>query len=364
MLTLLEEWMQQNNYSRIGEFRGKLNYANIASPSLYERVQFMKYFPVTSRAMNIQQLEYIIAVDNLRHFSKAAEASYVTQPTLSMMIQKLEDELGVKIFDRSQLPVHPTEIGKRIIDQARVAVAQVNQIKEIIQEEKGIVKGIFRLGIIPTIAPYLLPALMQVHSDNKFDIRIVISELTTDQVLKGLSNDSLDGGILATPLKEPAITEYPIYYERFFAYVSPREKPLFAKTSLDESDLTATKLWLLDEVHCFRTQILHLCNFKKRRDNNQAIFSYEAGSIDTLIHIVDQNDGLTVIPEMALKNLSESQMKNVRPFKNSTPVREVSLITRKEFFRERLLNIIIDEVKLAVPKSMQDEAMKKYVVPL
>jgi len=139
---------------------------------------------------------------------------------------------------------------------------------------------------------------------------------------------------------------------------------LFAKTSLDESDLTATKLWLLDEVHCFRTQILHLCNFKKRRDNNQAIFSYEAGSIDTLIHIVDQNDGLTVIPEMALKNLSESQMKNVRPFKNSTPVREVSLITRKEFFRERLLNIIIDEVKLAVPKSMQDEAMKKYVVPL
>ncbi len=314
--------------------------------------------------MNIQQLEYIIAVDNLRHFSKAAEASFVTQPTLSMMIQKLEDELGVKIFDRSQLPVHPTEIGKRVIDQARVAVAQVNQIKEIIQEEKGIVKGVFRLGIIPTIAPYLLPGLMQVHSDNKFDIRIVISELTTDQILKGLSNDLLDGGILATPLKEPAISEHPIYYERFFAYVSPREKALYAKTSLEESDLTAAKLWLLDEVHCFRTQILHLCNLKKRRGSNQTIFSYEAGSIDTLIHIVDQNEGLTVIPEMALKNLSEAQMKNVRPFKNSTPVREVSLITRKEFFRERLLNIIIDEVKLAVPKSMLDEAMKKYVVPL
>ncbi|MEN6588250.1 MAG: hydrogen peroxide-inducible genes activator [Proteiniphilum sp.] len=314
--------------------------------------------------MNIQQLEYIIAVDNYRHFSKAAEASFVTQPTLSMMIQKLEDELGVKIFDRSQLPVHPTEIGRHIIDQARVAVAQVNQIKEIIQEEKGIVKGVFRLGIIPTIAPYLLPGLMQVHSDNKFDVRIVISELTTDQILKGLSNDSLDGGILATPLKEPAISEHPIYYERFFAYVSPREKALYAKTSLEESDLTAARLWLLDEVHCFRTQILHLCNLKKRRDSNQTIFSYEAGSIDTLINIVDKNEGLTVIPEMALKNLSETQRKNVRPFKNSTPVREVSLITRKEFFRERLLNIIIDEVKLAVPESMQDEAMKKYVVPL
>jgi LysR family hydrogen peroxide-inducible transcriptional activator len=314
--------------------------------------------------MNIQQLEYIIAVDNYRHFSKAAEASFVTQPTLSMMIQKLEEELGVKLFDRSQLPVQPTEIGTRLINQARMALAQINQIKEIVQEEKGIVKGVFRLAIIPTISPYLLPKLMQVHSDNKFDIRIVISELTTDQILKGLANDSIDGGILATPLKEPAITEHPIYYERFFAYVSPREKALYAKTSLDESDLTSTRLWLLDEVHCFRTQILHLCNLKKRRGSNQTIFTYEAGSIDTLINIVDQNEGLTVIPEMALANMSESQKKNVRPFKNSTPVREVSLITRKEFFRERLLNIIIDEVKTAVPRSLQDEAMKKYVVPL
>lgn len=314
--------------------------------------------------MNIQQLEYIIAVDNYRHFSKAAEASFVTQPTLSMMIQKLEEELGVKLFDRSQLPVQPTEIGTRLINQARIALAQINQIKEIVQEEKGIVKGVFRLAIIPTISPYLLPKLMQVHSDNKFDIRIVISELTTDQILKGLANDSIDGGILATPLKEPAITEHPIYYERFFAYVSPREKALYAKTSLDESDLTSTRLWLLDEVHCFRTQILHLCNLKKRRGSNQTIFTYEAGSIDTLINIVDQNEGLTVIPEMALANMSESQKKNVRPFKNSTPVREVSLITRKEFFRERLLNIIIDEVKTVVPRSLQDEAMKKYVVPL
>ncbi len=311
--------------------------------------------------MNIQQLEYIIAVDNHRHFSKAAEASFVTQPTLSMMIQKLEEELGVKIFDRSQLPVQPTEIGgEKVINQARVAVAQVNQIKEIIQEERGIVKGVFRLGIIPTVSPYLLPRLMQVHSENRFDIRIVISELTTDQILKGLSNDSLDGGILATPpLKDPAITEHPMYYERFFAYVSPFEKSLYSKTVLDEGDLTASRLWLLDEVHCFRTQILHLCHLKKRRGGNHSIFSYEAGSIDTLINIVDQNEGLTVIPEMAIANLSETQKKNVRSFRNSTPVREISLITRKEFLRERLINIIIGEVKAAVPRSLQDDAMKK-----
>lgn len=314
--------------------------------------------------MNIQQLEYIIAVDTYRHFSKAAEASFVTQPTLSMMIQKLEEELDVKIFDRSQLPVQPTEIGKRIIDQARVAVAQVNQIKEIIHEEKGIVKGVFRLGIIPTVSPYLLPKLMQVHSESQHDIRIVITELTTDQILKGLANDSLDGGIVATPLKEPTIKERPIYYERFFGYVSPLERSLYAKTALDEDDLSTTKLWLLDEVHCFRTQILHLCNLKKRRGTNQSIFSYEAGSIDTLIQIVDQNDGITVIPEMAIANLSEKQKKNVRPFKNATPVREISLITRKEYLRERLIDIIVDEVKAAVPRSLQDEAMKKYVIPL
>ena len=270
----------------------------------------------------------------------------------------------MKIFDRSQLPVQPTEIGSRIIDQARVAVTQVNQIKEIIREEKGIVKGVFRLGIIPTVAPYLLPKLMHVHRESNHDIRIVISELTTNQILKGLSNDSLDGGVLATPLKESTIKERPIYYERFFAYVSPMEKSLYAKTALEEDDLSTVKLWLLDEVHCFRTQILHLCNLKKRRGTNQTIFSYEAGSIDTLIHIVDQNDGLTVIPEMALANLSETQKKNVRPFKNSTPVREISLITRKEYLRERLLDIIVGEVKAAVPRSLQDEAMKKYVIPL
>ena len=313
--------------------------------------------------MNIQQLEYIIAVDNHRHFSRAAEASFVTQPTLSMMIQKLEDELGAKIFDRTQLPVEPTEIGRRIIDQARVAVAQINQIKEIILEEKGIVKGTFRLGIIPTVSPYLLPKLMEVHTQANSDVRIIIRELTTDNILRGLANDSLDGGILATPLKDDSITERPIYYERFFAYVSPKERALYAKNELDESDLNNAKLWMLDEVHCFRTQILHLCNLKKRR-SPQSIFSFEAGSIDTLIKIVDDNDGLTVIPEMALYNLTEQQKKNVRPFKNTTPVREISMITRKEFIRERLIGIVMDEIKNAIPHSLKDMALKKYVIPL
>ncbi len=313
--------------------------------------------------MNIQQLEYIIAVDNHRHFSKAAEASFVTQPTLSMMIQKLEDELGAKIFDRTQLPVQPTEIGKKIINQARMAVAQINQIKDIVMEERGEVRGVFRLGIIPTVSPYLLPKMMSAHSQTNNDIRIIVKELTTDNILRGLANDTLDGGILATPLGEDSITETPLYYERFFAYVSPNERSIFIKNEIDEKDLSNGKLWLLDEVHCFRTQILHLCNLKKKKNSN-SIFNFEAGSIDTLIKIVDDNDGLTVIPEMAIENMSEKQKKNVRPIKDSTPVREISLITKKDFIREKLINIIVNEIKSSVPHSYKDEALKKYVIPL
>lgn len=313
--------------------------------------------------MNIQQLEYIIAVDNHRHFAKAAEASFVTQPTLSMMIQKLEDELGVKIFDRSQLPVQPTVIGTQIINQARVIVSQVKQVKEIIQEEKGVVQGVFKLGIIPTIAPYLLPKLMKVHDQKGYDIVLVIEETTTGQIVEKLLNGALDGAILATPLKNDKITEHPIYYERFYAYVSPRETSLYAKRELEENDLNINRLWLLEEVHCFRGQILRICNMRKRKSSH-SLFSYEAGSINTLINIVDNNSGLTIIPEMAINDLTEKQKRNVRQLKDISPVREISLVTRREFLRERVLDIIISEVREAVPQSLLDPEMKKYIIDI
>lgn len=314
--------------------------------------------------MNIQQLEYIIAVDNHRHFAKAAEASFVTQPTLSMMIQKLEDELGVKIFDRSQLPVQPTQIGKQIINQARVIVSQVKQVKEIIQEEKGVVQGVFRLGIIPTIAPYLLPKLMMTHEKKGFDVELAIEEITTAQIIERLGNGSLDGAILATPLKNEKIQEHPIYYEKFFAYVSPRETSLYAKRELDEEDINISRLWLLEEVHCFRSQILRLCNTRKKKKNSNLMFTYEAGSINTLINIVDRNSGITVIPEMAIDDLTETQKRNVRSFKGTPPVREISLVTRKDFLREQVLKIIINEAKESVPAGFLDEKLKKHLIDI
>ena len=313
--------------------------------------------------MNIQQLEYIIAVDNHRHFARAAEASFVTQPTLSMMIQKLEEELDIKIFDRSQLPVQPTEIGVQIINQARVIISQVKQIKEIIQEEKGLVQGSFKMGIIPTIAPYLLPKLMKVHEDSGFDIVLTIEETTTDQIIEKLLNGSLDGAILATPLKNDKLKEHPIYYEKFYAYVSPKETVLYGKPKLDEEDLNVNRLWLLEEVHCFRSQILKICSNRKRKSSH-SLFSYQAGSINTLVNIVDDNSGLTIIPEMAISELTERQKINVRPLKDMIAVREVSLVTRKEFLRERIVDIIISEVKKSVPKELLNIELKKHVVDI
>lgn len=313
--------------------------------------------------MNIQQLEYIVAVDNYRHFSKAAEASFVTQPTLSMMIQKLEDELGVRIFDRTQTPIEPTDIGRKVIDQARVSIAQIHQIKEIVEEEKGITKGVFRLAIIPTVSPYLLPKLMQTHREQKTDIRLVINEMTTNQILSGLAKGTIDGGILATPLHDDRMKERPIYYEKFLAYVSPNERFLHAKSSLEESDLNGAKLWLLDEVHCFRTQILNLCSLKSNTIVNPT-FTYQAGSIETLINIVDNNDGITVIPEMALSHLNDKQKQNVRLFNKNKPVREISLITRKDFLRDRLIEIIEEEIKMSVPASLQNKELQKGLVAI
>lgn len=313
--------------------------------------------------MNIQQLEYIVAVDNHRHFSKAAEATFVTQPTLSMMIQKLEDELGVRLFDRTQTPIEPTDVGCKVIEQARVSLAQIHQIKEIVEEEKGIIKGVFRLAIIPTVSPYLLPKLMQTHREENTDIRLVINEMTTNQILSGLAKGSIDGGILATPLHDDRMKERPVYYEKFLAYISPNERFLYGKTSLEESDLKGAKLWLLDEVHCFRTQILNLCNLKSKNLVNSA-FSYEAGSIETLINIVDNNNGITVIPEMALAHLTEKQKLNVRLFKNNKPVREISLITRSDFIRERLIEIIEKEIKMSVPAALQDKKLQREIISI
>jgi LysR family hydrogen peroxide-inducible transcriptional activator len=313
--------------------------------------------------MNIQQLEYVIAVDNFRHFARAAEMCCITQPTLSMMIQKMEEELGVKIFDRSKHPVVPTAIGKLIIDQARISLKHFKQIKDLVENEQNTTKGTFKLGIIPTIAPYLVPAILEKQSSKYKDIELILKENTTNNLISDIQKGVIDGGLMAGPLNRPELVEYPLYYEKFYAYVSPvdgkyREKEI----DLDEIDIN--DVWLLENEHCLRGQIERLCQMKRKAATDDIFIKYESGSIDTLIHIVDYNHGITIIPEMHAMGLSEDKQENLRAFKDITAVREVSLIISKEYVRKTMLQVIIEIIKSSVPKSMQNPELKNNVVNL
>ncbi len=311
--------------------------------------------------MNIQQLEYIVAVDNQRHFANAAEACHVSQPTLSMMIQKLEEELGVQLFDRSKHPIRPTSVGKQVIEQARITLKSFRQIKEIVENEQQITKGSFKLGIIPTIAPYLVPELLRKQQTLYSDIELVLKEYTTDRIIEELLAGTLDGGLLAGPLNHSRIVEYPVYYEKFYAYVSKEDVYKGKEIDLDQIDID--RVWLLENVHCLRGQIERLCQMKKQSPNNLAV-RYEAGNIDTLINIVDYNYGMTVIPEMSAMTLSEEKQENLRKFKNLTAVREVSLMVSKEYVRKTMLKAITDIIRQSIPKTMLDPKLKEYVVEL
>ncbi|MDR2691672.1 MAG: hydrogen peroxide-inducible genes activator, partial [Dysgonamonadaceae bacterium] len=285
------------------------------------------------------------------------------QPALSMMIQKLEEELNVKIFDRSKHPVEPTDIGKRVINQARISLTYFKQIKDVVENEQNTVKGVFKLGIIPTIAPYLVPVILEKQNSKYKDIELILKENTTNNLISEIQKGIMDGGLMAGPLNYPELMEYPLYYEKFYAYVSPLdEKYQKKKINLDEIDIN--EVWLLENEHCLRGQIERLCQMKREAAGGNVSVKYESGSIDTLIHIVDYNHGITIIPEMHAMGLSEDKQENLREFENVTAVREVSLIISKEYVRKAMLQIILEIIKSSVPKSMQNPELKQYAVNL
>lgn len=298
--------------------------------------------------MTLQQLEYILAVNQFRHFAKAAEYCRVTQPTLSAMIQKLEEELDTRIFDRSQQPVCPTPVGILIIEQAQKILVQANRIKNIIEEEKHSLTGTFKLGILPTVAPYLLPRffpqLMKKYPD--LDIRVI--EMKTNDIKKALQTGEIDAGIVASLAGMEELQQTPLFYEQFFVYVS-RKDILFNSEVIRTSDLNGEQLWLLDEGHCFRDQLVRFCQMKSARASQLA---YHLGSMETFMRMVESGKGVTFIPELAVLQLGDIQKELVRPFAIPCPTRQIVMLTNKNFIRHTLLEALTKEIKSSIPKEM------------
>ncbi len=299
--------------------------------------------------MTLQQLEYILAVDRYRHFGKAAEACNVTQPTLSAMIGKLEEELNAKLFDRNQQPICPTPIGGQVISQARQVLQQADSIKDIVAEEKQSITGIFRVGILPTIAPYLLPRFFPQLMTKYPALDIRVREMKTHEIKEALIRGDIDAGILATIEGLEEYTQTTLFYEKYMGYVS-REDALFSKEILRTSDVATSKdLWLLDEGHCFRDQMIRFCQMKSSQTSQLA---YNLGSMETFMRMVESGKGITFIPELAVMQLTDQQKELVRPFAIPTPTRELILITNKHFIRQSLLEMIVKEIQDSVPKTM------------
>lgn len=312
--------------------------------------------------MTLSQLDYIVAVDTYRHFATAAEACHVTQPTLSMQIQKLEDELGVLVFDRSKQPVVPTETGQSILAQARDVLRAARRIPEIVSESKEDFRGDLKIGIIPTLAPYLLPYFIGEFIEKHPAVSIQIQELVTEQVVERLKHGLIDVGLVVTPLAENGITEVPLFQEPFVVYAADSHS-LFKKATIAETDLQTEGLWLLTEGHCFRNQVMNLCG-ADRQSNSTVALRYETGSLETLIKLIDRQDGFTLLPYLATLDMDDVRRARLRLFEAPQPVREVSLVMHRSFLKRKLINALKQEILAHLPDELSGPSKATQVVKL
>jgi LysR family transcriptional regulator, hydrogen peroxide-inducible genes activator len=300
--------------------------------------------------MTFVQLQYLVAVDTHRHFAKAAAACFVTQPTLSMQLQKLEQELGVKIFDRSKQPVVTTHAGTELISHARKILSERNNMLDFLHLHKGILAGELKVGIIPTLAPYLLPLFIPSFTKKYPNVKLIISEMTTDVIINRLREGKIDTGVLVTPLNEAGIKEQVLFYEEMLAYISSKNAA-FKKIYVLPQDIDPNKLWLLEEGHCFRTQIANLCQLR-RASVEGSHFEYEAGSLETLRRLVELNDGITILPELATFEMTAKQKSLLRKFRQPIPMREVSIITHRDHVKKNLIEILKKEIITSLPEKV------------
>lgn len=311
--------------------------------------------------MTFTQLEYAIAVDTHRHFAKAAAACFITQPTLSMQLHKLEQELGIKIFDRSKQPVVTTQAGTDVIAHARKIIDERDGLYDFLQLKKGILAGELKVGIIPTLAPYLLPLFIPSFTKHNPYIKLFVNEMITETIIGRLREGRIDAGILVTPLNEAGIKEHVLFYEEMLAYISPKNSA-FKKTYVLPTDIDPNKLWLLEEGHCFRTQIANLCQLRKASIEGSH-FEYEAGSLETLRRLVELNDGITILPELAIRELSPKQKLLVRQFKKPAPMREVSIVIHRDQLKRRMIDAMKKEIISVLPEKL-NKNKSSNVIPV
>lgn len=308
--------------------------------------------------MTLQQLEYIVALDKYRVFVQAAESCGVTQSTLSSLVMKLEEELDVTIFDRDSRPVKPTEAGQLVINQAKVILYNVHQLEETIRSEKQCDTGEINISICPTITPYITPKLFKYMMGNHPSVTLHVTELPREGILKKLQRAEIDIAIMSDPNKHEDLLEIPLFKEKYLAYVSPKS-PLYQKQNIDLQTMPREDLWGLREDINLQAQDPMM--FDKAINHSSL---YEAGNIPTLMMIVDENGGFTTIPELHIRLIRDSFKRNIRPIVNPEPYRIVSLFVRKDYFREKMLNIIAEAIKNIIPEEMLDEHLVKYPIRL
>jgi LysR family transcriptional regulator, hydrogen peroxide-inducible genes activator len=294
--------------------------------------------------MTLQQLQYVVALDEYRHYVTAAEHSFVSQPNLTMQVKKLEDEIGVKIFDRDKKPLQPTEVGKQVIIRARQILRESRQLKEFVNHEKESMDGEFTMGIIPTLAPYLLPLLLPLFIKENPKVYLKIQELQTGQIISQLENGIIDIGFLVTPLNESSIKEIPLFYEPFLLYLPENHRFLSEKLMLAD-ELDPSEILVLAEGHCFREQALSIC--KGAKYGSSIGFDYQSGSIEALKSLVQNGVGYTLVPELSVINELDSV--HVRRFTHPEPVREVSIVVHNSYIKESVINRLKDTIQKVIP---------------
>lgn len=312
--------------------------------------------------MTLQQFEYLLAICEHGNMLRASKKLGVTQPTLSIMLRKLEAELDIDIFDRSTQPLRLTEAGKQVVKQAKDILKAAETLRQTVAEQRNLLTGRLKIGVIPTVAPYFVPRFLQHFLDNPrhTDLETSLSEMKTEDIIPALLENEIDMAVMATPLDQERLLEIPIYYEKFHAYVSEKTPSLHQKPRITPQDLVSERLWVLSEGHCLRNQVMNYLCFGEQNTER----TYQGGSFTTLIKTIDAVGGCSIVPESLSDDLNEQQRNNIRPLCEPEATREISLVIKDDFAREKLLNEIVETIKQFLPSHMIDERLKRFRVRL